>query len=220
MAKIIIDNRENKDIIKELIKENLEVERKQLDMADFIIQTKNLNGIIQNVGIERKTTEDFLNSIIDKRILNQTVLLKENFDVPLLIIEGEENIYALRDFHPNSIRGIISTIAVDFQIPIIHTKNYRDTAKYLSLIAKRLEKPRRPLSLVPKRKPLTLKEKQLFAIESLPGIGPTIAKSLLKNFKTIKNIINSSEKELQKVEKIGKIKAKELKNIFEEEFKD
>lgn len=220
MTKIIIDNRENKAIIKELIKEEVEVERKQLDIADFIIQTKNLNGTIQNVGIERKTTEDFLNSIIDKRILNQAVLLKENFDVPLLIIEGEENIYALRNFHPNSIRGIISTIAVDFQIPIIHTKNYRDTAKYLSLIAKRLEKTRRPLSLVPKRKPLTLKEKQLFLVESLPGIGPTIARSLLKNFKTIKEIINSSEKELRKVEKIGKIKAKELKTVFEEEFKD
>ena len=144
----------------------------------------------------------------------------DKFDIPLLIIEGEDNIYSLRDFHPNSIRGIIATIAIDFQIPIINTENYRDTAKYISLIANRLEKTRKPLSLTPKRRALTINEKQIYLVESLPGIGPTISKSLLKEFKTIKKIINADEKELQKVEKIGKIKAKELKDLFEEEFKD
>ena len=218
MSKVIIDNRESKDLVKELIKEKIEVERRQLDVADFIIQTKNLDGKIQTVGIERKTINDLLNSIIDKRLINQLIILKENFDIPLLIIEGEENIYALRDFHPNSIRGIISTVAIDFQIPIIHTKNYRDTVKYLALISKRLEKTRKPLSLVPKRKPLTLQEQQLYFVESLPGIGPTIAKSVLKEFKTIKKLVNANEKELRKVEKIGKIKAKDLKILFEEEF--
>lgn len=219
MTKIIIDNRENKNIIKELIKEGVEIERKQLDIADFILQTKNLNNQIQNVGVERKTINDLLNSIIDKRLINQVLIMKENFDISLLIIEGEENIYSLRDFHPNSIRGIISTIAIDFQIPTIYTKNEKDTAKYLSLIAKRLEKTRKPLSLTPKRKPLTKQEKQIYLVESLPGIGPTLAKSLLKEFKTIKNLINAEEKDLQKIDKIGKIKSKELKSLFEEEFK-
>ena len=216
---IIIDNRESKNIVKELIKEGIEVEKKQLDVADFIIQTKNLDGEIKNVGIERKTIQDLLNSIVDKRLINQLMIMKENFDISLLIIEGDDNIYSLRNFHPNSIRGIIATIALDFQIPIIHTKNYRDTAKYLALIAKRLEKPRKLMSLVPKRKPLTLREKQLYLIESLPGIGPTLATSLLKYFKNIKNLVNADEKELLNVEKIGKIKAKELKKIFDEEQK-
>jgi Fanconi anemia group M protein len=218
MAKIIVDHRESKDIIKEIIKEEIEVEVKQLDIADFIIQTKDLNNNIQNVGIERKTIQDLLNSIIDKRLINQIILLKENFDIPLVIIEGEENIYQIRDFHPNSIRGIIATIAIDFQIPIISTKNYRDTVKYLALIANRLEKIRRPLTIIPKRKPMTNREKQQYLIESLPGVGPTIAKSLLKNFKNIKEIINASEEELQKVEKIGKKKSKELKDLFERSF--
>lgn len=218
MQKIIVDNRESKQIIKELEKENLDVERKQLDIADFIIQTKNLDNKIQSVGIERKTIQDFLNSIIDKRLISQLMLLKENFDIPLLIIEGEENIYALRDFHPNSIRGVISTVAIDFQIPIINTKNYRDTVKYLILIANRLEKTRKPLSSTPKRKALTLQEKQLFVLESLPGVGPTIAKSLIHKFKTIKDIVNAEERELMDIDKIGKVKAKELKNLFEENF--
>lgn len=217
MPKIIVDHRESKDIVKELIKEEMEVEKRQLEVADFIIQTKNLDGKIQNVGIERKTTQDLLNSIIDKRLISQLMILKENFDVPLLVIEGDENIYSLRNFHPNSIRGIISTIAIDFQVPIIYTRNPKDTAKYLSLIAKRLEKPRKPISLIPKKRSLTLKEQQLFLIESLPGIGPTISKLLLKEFKNIKNLVNATEEELKKVDKIGKVKAKELKKLFEEE---
>lgn len=216
MVKVILDHRENKELHKELIKEELEVELKLLDIADCIIQTKTLDGREQSVGIERKTIHDLLNSIIDKRMLTQAILLKENFDVPILIIEGEENIYTLREFHPNSIRGIISTLAVDFQIPMIYTRNHRDTAKYISLIAKRLEKPRRPLSLMPKRIPLTIKEKQRYLVESLPGIGPTIAMNLLKDFKTIKNIVNATEEELQKVDKLGKLKAKELMKLFEE----
>ncbi|MBL7147812.1 MAG: hypothetical protein ISS82_03230 [Nanoarchaeota archaeon] len=217
MPRIIYDYRErNSGIIKELIKKGVDVEEKQLNSADFIIPTKNINGCLVEVGIERKTVGDFLNSIIDKRILNQLILLKENFSIPLLIIEGEENIYKIRNFHPNSIRGMLASIAIDYQIPILHTKNPRDTSSLLVIIAKRLEKPRRSISLLKKRKPLILKEQQEYIIESLPGIGPTLAKSLLKNFKSVKKIINASEKRLKKVEKIGDKKSKEIKKVVEE----
>src|SRR3989344_1844853 len=104
MPKIIIDHREHKDIVKEIIKHKIDIEIQQLKIADFVIQTKTSEGKIQNVGIERKTKMDFLNSIIDKRLINQLMVLKENFDIPLLIIEGEENIYKIRNFHPNAIR--------------------------------------------------------------------------------------------------------------------
>ena len=77
MPKIIYDYRErNSGIIKELIKKEVDVEEKQLNSADYIIPTKNIKGDIVEVGIERKTISDFLNSIIDKRILNQIILLK------------------------------------------------------------------------------------------------------------------------------------------------
>src|SRR3989344_6672628 len=158
MARIIVDYREDKNIVKELYKHNVDTEIKSLVYADFIMQIKDVNDNVKDLGIERKTLNDFLNSIIDKRILTQLIALKENFPLQLLILEGEENIYAIRNFHPNSIRGMLSSIAIDYQIPIIYTKNYRDTAAYLALISKRLEKPKRHISLLSKRKPLTLKE--------------------------------------------------------------
>lgn len=217
MPKIIIDHREPKELIRELAKD-LEIETKQIS-ADFIIQTKNKEDKEITVGIERKTLNDFLNSIIDKRILQQLIYLKENFHVPLLIIEGKENIYMLRKFNPNSIRGMLASIAIDFQVPILQTKNYRDTASLIKIIAKRLEKPRSIASLLKKRKPLTLKEQQEYLIESLPGIGPILAQQLLKNFKTVKKIINAPAEKLRKIKKIGPKKTEKMKQVIEELYK-
>jgi len=221
MQKIIVDHRErNSGIIRELAKHDIEVIKKQLISADFIIQTKDIEEKIQTLGIERKTVNDFLNSIIDKRILTQLIQLKKSFDIPLLIIEGTENIYQIRNFHPNSIRGMLTTIAVDFQIPIITTMSYRDTTNLLLTIAKRLDKPQRHISLLKRKKPLTLKEQQEFLIETLPGVGPTLSKALLKKFKSVKAVINAKEERLKKVEKIGPKKAEKIKKVTEEKYKD
>lgn len=217
MTKIIIDHREPKSLIKELAKTH-DIEIKQLITADFIIQGKDPDGNDLNIGLERKTTNDFLNSIIDKRIIQQLIYLKENFTVPLLIIEGTQNIYEIRNFHPNAIRGMLASITVDFQIPIISTRNFRDTAAFINTIAKRLEKPKKLFPLLKKRKPSTLKEQQELIIESLPKIGPTLAKSLLKKFKSVKKVINASEEKLQKVEKIGKKKTEEIKKVINSDY--
>lgn len=207
--KIYLDHREPKEFEKFFFKNEIPYEIKQLPEGDFIIG---------NIGIERKTQVDFLNSIIDKRILTQLIGLKENFEVQLLIIEGEENIYELRNFHPNAIRGMLTAIALDFQIPILHTRNINDTAALLISIYKRLERPKKVLGLLNKRKPLTLKEQQEFLIESLPGVGPTLSKSLLSQFKSVKKIINAKESQLQKIDKIGPKKAKEIKKVVEEDY--
>lgn len=218
MAKIIVDHREDKEIIKELARQGLNIEVKQLLVADFILQTKDVQGNAKDLAIERKSQSDFINSIIDKRLHSQLISLKEFYPLQLLIIEGSKNIFSIRNFHPNAIRGMIASIVIDYQIPIIHTKNYRDTVSFLDIIARRLEKPVRNISLVKKRKPMALKEQQEFLIESLPGIGPNLSKELLKKFGTVKKIVNASEKKLIKVPKIGKKKAESIKKILNEKY--
>ncbi len=219
--KIIVDHREKASgIITELAKKGFDIEVKQLITADYIVETQDRSNNPVTVGIERKSQSDFLNSIIDRRIIQQLMYLKENFSVPLLIIEGSENIYTLRNFHPNAVRGMLASIAIDFQIPIIHTKNTRDTAALLEVIARRLEKPRSQLSLLKKRKPATLKEQQEYIVESLPMIGPQMAKSLLKEFKSIRNVFNAKEADLLKIDKMGEKKAEKVISIINEEYDD
>ena len=215
MAKVIIDHRERTSgIIGFLESQGLETEVRQLISADFVLQIKDSNNNVQTIGVERKTQDDFINSIIDKRIVKQLSMLKEHFNIPLLIIEGDENIYSLRDFHPNAIRGMLASIAIDFNIPILHTKNVKDTASLLAVIAKRLEKGKKHISLVDRKKPLTLKEQQEYLIESLPGVGPAIAKSLLKHFGSIESIIHAQIEELMEVDNLGKIKSKNIKDLI------
>jgi Fanconi anemia group M protein len=219
MNKIIVDHRERASgIIKELAKKGMEIEIKQLIAGDFIIQSKDMNEKIVNVGIEKKTQTDFLNSIIDKRIITQLIRLKENFDIPLLVIEGSENMYEMRNFHPNAIRGMMASIAIDFQIPIIFTKNKRDTASLIKIITTRLERPIKNINLLTKKKPLTTKEQQEYIISSLPGVGSTLAKSLLKKFKSVEKIINSKKEDLMLVDKIGKKKAETIKELLKANY--
>ena len=217
--KVIVDYRERASgIIRELAKHSIHPEEKSLVIGDFIIQTMDVNNNTINLCIERKTQEDFLNSIVDKRILKQLIDMKEQFQNQLLIIEGQGNLYSIRKFHPNAIRGMLAAIAIDLQVPIITTRSVSDTASFIATIAKRLEKPGKEIGLVAMKKPLSIKEHQEFIIESFPGIGPVLAKSLLHEFKTIKNIVSANEEDLKKIEKIGNKKAKELMDIIHKEY--
>ncbi|MBU1204181.1 MAG: DEAD/DEAH box helicase [Nanoarchaeota archaeon] len=211
---IIADHREkNSRVIKELLNLGVEIKIEQLESADYILSN--------NVAVELKTKSDFVNSIIDGRLLSQLKPLRENFPVPILILEGNEDIYSLRNIHPNAIRGMLSTIAISYNIPILHTKNSKDTAELLKVMAEREQNPKnKDFPIRPEKKPLSLKEQQQYIIEGLPGIGPTLAKSLLKNLKTIKNIINAEPEHLQKVDKIGPKKAGEIKKVLESGYEE
>src|SRR3989344_8810775 len=68
-AKIIIDNREkNSLVISELINLGTEIELKQLQIADYLVN---------DVAVERKTINDLQSSIINKRIFSQLKDLKQ-----------------------------------------------------------------------------------------------------------------------------------------------
>ena len=114
---------------------------------------------------------------------------------------------------------MLASIILDFNVPIIFTKNPRETAEFLMTIAKREQNElKKDFGVRIDKKPLTTKELQEFVIESLPGIGPTAAKSLLTQFETIKNIINASEDDLKKAENIGGKKAKDILDLINEKY--
>ena len=196
---------------KKLVELGLNVELKRLDIADYVLSEK--------VGVERKSVKDFVNSIIDKRLLTQVKALRENFERPLLIIEGEDDIYSVRNIHPNAIRGMLSAIVIDYEVPIIWTKNFIETAAFLKVLAKREQENKdKDFGIRFDKKPLTTKELQEFIVESLPGVGPKLSKSLLEKFKSIKDIAQSSKEDLSDIDKMGPKKAKDIYDIFRENY--
>jgi len=212
--KIFADYREKgKGVIKELAENNVVVNLESLHYADYIVSSR--------CGIEIKAVDDFVDSIIDGRLLQQAKNLKNNFERPVIVIEGDKDIYSVRNVHQNSILGMMATIAVGYGIPIVQTKSFRETAALLQIIARREQEDiGRDFSPHADRKPVALKEQQEYVVSSLPGMGLGLAKPLLRHFKTIKNIVNASEKELQEVEKIGPLKAKQIKDVVEGEYKE
>ena len=193
---IIADNHEkNSLVISELSELGIDVEMQHLPVADFLV-----NG----VAIERKTVSDFLSSMINKRLSRQLEEIKQ-YPKSLLIIEGIDEQELYNDCNPeginaNAIRGFLLSILLGFQVPIIFTKDYADTAKFISVLAKKEKKEH--ISLRAVKKALNKKEQLQYILEGFPGIGPATAKKLLKRFKTISGIIDASENELKK--EIGK----------------
>ncbi|MGB9707878.1 MAG: ERCC4 domain-containing protein [Candidatus Pacearchaeota archaeon] len=207
---IIVDKREkNSLVLAELIERKHDIKLEQLQVADYVIG---------QVAVERKTLADFVSSMLNKRLLRQLEELKQ-YPKPLLIIEGIDDhpLYEFGKLNPNAIRGMMLSIMLEFKIPIVLTKNSKDTAEFLILIDKRQGREEKEISLKAKRKAFNLAQQQQFILESFPGIGPATAKSLLKKFKTIKAVINAKPEQLKEI--IGK-KAEMIKKIIEAKYLD
>jgi ERCC4-type nuclease len=55
----------------------------------------------------------------------------------------------------------------------------------------------------------------LYILQSLPKVGPKLAKKLLQHFKSISNVINASAQDLSKIEGIGKITAEKIRKVLD-----
>lgn len=184
-TQITVDYREKNSLVpSELVKLNFNIEFQQLNIGDYII-----NKTI----VERKTLSDLQSSIINKRIFDQLNNLKQ-FDSALLIIEASSN---NKIIHENALRGFLLSLSTEYKIPFIFSENERETAIYLSLLAKK--KINKEISLRQTRIFSTKKEQQQFILEGFPDIGPATAKKLLRKFSSLFNIFNAQESDLREI---------------------
>ena len=201
LPKIIADIHEKNSLVLAELSSSKEIEL-------IITSLKIGDYLINEIAIERKTISDFISSMINKRLLDQ-INQMQTYEQKLILIEGNLD---ETNFNPNAIRGFIISILLNHKIPIIFTKNSKETATYLMLLAKQQLKPTAEISLH-SRIPKTEEEQKQYVLESFPNIGPATAKKLLKEFKTISNIFTRSEEELSK---ILKGKAKDFKRLLDQ----
>ena len=103
----------------------VKVEATNLPVADYQVGP--------HIAVERKSSKDFVSSLIDKRLYKQAQELVENFPQPIIILEGYD-LYS-SGLHPNAIRGALASLAVDFNLPIIPTRSPEDTAAMIHRLA-------------------------------------------------------------------------------------
>ncbi|MFC1648922.1 DEAD/DEAH box helicase [Nanoarchaeota archaeon] len=196
-------------VIKELSLQGVEIKLQKLEVGDYLLS--------DDLCIEFKTVSDFVDSVIDGRLLDQLKSLRQYYK-PLLVIEGKENIYAQRNIHPNAIRGMLATIMFNFNIPVFQTTDAKDTAGFLLLLAKREREQGKAQFQFHSAKGMTLKDRQEYIVAALPGIGNKLAKPLLQEFGSVKDVVTASEDDLKKVELIGKKKAETIRKTLDSKY--
>ncbi len=208
-SKVIIDNRErNAELIGAIEANGTEMEFRTVHVGDYVVSDR--------VCIERKTINDFENSIINGRLFDQVRRLKENYEFPILILEGDADYFRLKN---SVINGAIASLYIDYGINVICTYDVQNTADVISSIARHEQDDgTREPSLKGGARAYTHEQFQEYVMGNLPGIGPKLAKALLRHFKSIRSIANADEKELMQVEKIGRKKAKMISNTLNGEY--
>ena len=180
------------------------LELEQLKVADYVVS--------ERVGIERKSAQDFSDSIKDGRLFNELISLKENFERPILILEGDP--FLNSNINENALYGAITSIILNLGIIVYRTNNPQETATFLYQLAKKegsVSTSR--INLKFDKAPIEMSQLLEYIVARFPGINSSRAKNLLSEFKTIQELTNADIGDLLNVEKIGKKLAQEIYKI-------
>jgi len=115
--RIVVDERERKSGIPDLLRAvGINIEMKTLPPETVV---------------ERKSIKDLISSVFDGRLFDQCNRLKENFQFPIILMEGNMDEINEITENPLIFYGAVSSIALDFKIPVIATPSADHTAKLL-----------------------------------------------------------------------------------------
>ena len=200
--KVICDIRETaSEVVRALSLMGVSIELIQLPVADYVIS--------ERVGIERKSSQDFTDSVKDGRLFNELFELKNNFSRPILILEGDPFISS--NINQNALYGAITSIILNLGITIYKTNDSSDTAMFLYQLAKKEQSGSKgETKLRFDKKPIEISNLLEYIVAGIPGINALRAKNLLNELKTLQEIFNADIGDLMKVENIGKKIAQEI----------
>jgi Fanconi anemia group M protein len=202
---ILVDYREEK-IAKLLEEMKCKVVRVSLPIGDFVIN---------EIGIERKSIDDFESSIIDGRIFEQAGLLSSSYHKPVIIVEGFRSPNRI---HENSFYATIAYLLSIVNVTILRTRDEKETAKIIFWLARKEFEEDRVAGYKVREKKLSLRNIQERIVAAFPGISTVLSKRILRKFKTLRKFFNATEKELMEVDGIGEKLARRIRRIIEEEY--
>ncbi|MBS3816021.1 MAG: DEAD/DEAH box helicase family protein [Candidatus Thermoplasmatota archaeon] len=205
---ITVDTREqNSRVVQDLAREDIKIKTSQLSIGDYIIS--------EDTAVERKEVSDFLESITDGRLFSQARSLSENYQQPIIILEGE-GLYERRNISDNAIYGALSSLACDFRIPILNTQTAEETSSLLTNMVKRKEKKKKSTSVRKDKRSMSTYDNKKYILEGLPSISGTLAERLLDHFGSVRDVFTAEKEELEEVKGIGPSTAEKIISIISE----
>lgn len=198
---IVADYREEKSgVVDELKKLGAPIKLEHLEVGDYIIGTE--------ICIERKTCNDLVSSIVDKRLFEQTHHIVRVYTKPILVVEGDLNwvIQHRRIGYPQ-IYGALAAL-VDMGVNVLRTSSPRETAYAIYYLYKRKSEDSGKEYLPPAKihvvkRTESLEVIQLNLLSVLPGVSKKTAHRILMHFKTPRRFFKASPSELRAIEGLG-----------------
>ncbi|AYK16382.1 MAG: DEAD/DEAH box helicase [Methanosarcina flavescens] len=208
--KIVVDYREAKSGVANVLDRlGVEVSFAALEIGDYVVSDR--------LAVERKRTDDFVNSLIagKRNLFAQLSDLTRAYQKPVLIIEGTE-LFTSRQINPNAIYGSLISIAIDFGVSLLYSRDEEESAAILKMLAKREQTDnKREVNPHGKKSTHTLTEQQEYLVSAIADIGPKAARNLLLHFGSVEAIMKADAKELKKVKLIGPKRAAKIREILE-----
>ncbi|WP_152039476.1 DEAD/DEAH box helicase [Salinigranum salinum] len=214
VVEIVVDQRElDSTIARELsTREGVRTRLETLAVGDYVLSDR--------VVVERKTVPDFLDTLLgsDRSLFAQARDASRHYARPVVVIEGD-GLYEERNVHPGAIRGAIASLAVDFGVSVLHTRDEADTTELLSTIATREQTERdRKVSVHGEKAAKTLDEQQEYVVGAIADVGPVTAQSLLSHLGSVEAVMTASEEELQEVRGVGAKTAARIREVVGSDY--
>ncbi len=206
LIKITSDFREkHSGIPKSLAERKADVTFSNLTAGDYIINDQ--------IIIERKTAEDFIQSIFDNRLFEQCSKLKKEQQRVLILLEG--NPYETRhEINTLAVKGAILSILTAWQIPMIITQNKENSIELIMMLGRQSLNENKFIKAFKGIKAKKKSSQKLRFLQGIPSTGPVISERLINNFGSIKSIVNAGTDELKKIKGIGKKNANRIFDFF------
>jgi len=210
---ILVDYRERGSGVPELLRAmGVEVELGKLEVGDYLIDG--------TVCIERKSCDDFLSSIVDRRLFEQARLLVGACERPIVIVEGEPSAaLAHRRIGYPQFLGAVAAL-VDMGVSVVFTRDRYETAEVISEIhrlcsARGRHEARREGVRVVERPNRSIEVVQLNMLASIPGISRELAHRILMHFKTPRRFFKASPSALRRVSGLGRARVAKIIEVLD-----
>ena len=194
---VLVDHRERGSAIPAALEAaGLRVELVDLPVGDYVLG--------HGLAVERKGPADLGASIRDGRLFDQAVRLQSAFPQAVLLLEGEPRIAE------DAWRGAVCRLIED-GFTVLHSLDAEDSAAWLVRLAKRARRAGPTIrNEGPRRAPRHPSAQAEVMLSVVPGISPTMARSLLAAYGSLAAIAEAAPAGLQRHPGIGRVRATRL----------
>jgi len=216
LLEVLVDSREfnvARQVVEEIRRMGVSVRVEYLDVGDYVVSS--------DVAVERKTVSDFVSTLTKRNLFEQLSRLRDSYSKPILVLEGDlSSIPLLSSINMNAVLGALATVA-RMGVSVVPTPSPSGTGRLIALLARQ---ERRPQQGEGKRRVKAvrrsgLSDEQLFFMCGLPMIGRERAEAILRVYRTPLEALKRVDGWPKRVDGIGEVIVKRVKEVLETPFK-